>query len=324
MIDYSRLLPVLLVVVALIGGAFVVLLRWLRRFQLQRKLHSVDHEIQTLVGALRATTPGQRRREQLTFALGVSTATCVSWGFFEPDWPTVTQSRIVSPKLRAGATMRVVHLSDFHSEGQTHIEPLVVSKVEHLKPDLILFTGDAINEANGLPVFHTAMKALAKIAPTYSVRGNWETWWFADLDLIDNTGVRALDGRTESVEIRGQKLWLVGVGVDHENALEPALAQVPKGSFTVLLHHFPALAPTAAALGVDVMLAGDTHGGQARLPLLGEVVRVVRRGTWRPSGLQHEGPLWLYVNRGLGNEGRIPRFRFACRPEIGVLEFVGR
>jgi uncharacterized protein len=320
-VNFTSLMLVLIVVSAAMGTALVIQMRWFRRFQRKRKLRRLDRELGVFCEQLRMPTPAQSWRERVLFALALFPLLCVAWGFVEPNWIEVTEHRIISPKLRAKTRIRVVHLSDIHSEASAHIEPQVVARVADLKPDLILFTGDALNEEAGVPVFRKTIAALAKIAPTYAVRGNWETWWFPDLDLYGNTGAHPLDGRAEAVVIRGQTLWLVGVGVDRETQLAPAMAQVPKGSFTVLLHHFPALAPRAAELGLDVMLAGDTHGGQVRLPLLGEVVRIERHGFWRSSGMHRERSMWLYVSRGLGNEAHAPRIRFACRPEIGVLLF---
>lgn len=268
-------------------------------------------------------TTRQRFVERMTVLLGVSVSVGVSFGFVEPSWPSVSHVIIPSPKVRRDSSIRLVHLSDLHSEAEPFIEGEVIETVRQQKPDIIVFTGDAINETAGLPVLRATMTALAQIAPTYSVRGNWETWWFPSLDLVSKTSVRALDGRAESISIRGQVIWLLGVGVDHEATLRSVRASVPKDGFTILLHHFPALAPRAAALELDVMLAGDTHGGQIALPILGELVRIQRYGLWRPSGLHREGTLWLYVNRGLGNEGGVPRVRLGCRPEIAVIDLVG-
>ena len=49
------------------------------------------------------------------------------------------------------------------------------------------------------------------------------------------------------------------------------MAQVPPDEYTLLLYHYPDRADIAADHGVDVFLAGDTHGGQVRLPVLGSI-----------------------------------------------------
>ncbi|HEY5958854.1 MAG TPA: metallophosphoesterase [Polyangiaceae bacterium] len=309
---------VLLGVVTTLLAAVVVLLRWLTRYLRQRGERRLDPDLRDEILGLRATSRTQRVGECLVVAIGALSLGCVLWGFIEPRFPQVTEHHVVSNRLHPGTHIRVVQLSDLHSEATGHVESKVIQRVAALKPDLIVFTGDAINEEAGLPIFRATMTALARIAPCYAVRGNWETWWFPNLDLYGGTGVVPLDGRAKSIMVRGQELWLVGVGVDRESEFPHAMSQVKRDAFTVLLHHFPALAPRAAKLGIDLMLAGDTHGGQVKLPLFGELVRITRRNFWRSNGMHREGSMWLYVNRGIGGEGGIPLFRFACRPEIAL------
>ncbi len=86
--------------------------------------------------------------------------------------------------------------------------------------------------------------------------------------------------------------------------------------------------------GVDLALAGHTHGGQVRIPLVGALVtncdldRRRARGLsgWpgaRPDARDGEGSLWLHVSAGAGTSPFAP-VRFACRPEATILELVPR
>ena len=109
--------------------------------------------------------------------------------------------------------------------------------------------------------------------------------------------------------------------MENEPALLPALEKVPRGRFTVLVHHYPETVDMMAGWGADLVLAGDTHGGQVRLPFVGPLVRISRYGRYRDIGLHRVGKTWLYINRGIGMEGgRAPRVRFRCRPEITLIE----
>jgi predicted MPP superfamily phosphohydrolase len=114
---------------------------------------TVPEVLRDLAEQLRMTTPAQWQRERLVFALGLATMACLSWGFVEPYWVEVTEHRIASPKLRPDTRIRVVHLSDIHSDAKEQLEPKIVAIVAKLRPDLILFTGDAMNEAEGLQSF---------------------------------------------------------------------------------------------------------------------------------------------------------------------------
>jgi predicted MPP superfamily phosphohydrolase len=123
---------------------------------------------------------------------------------------------------------------------------------------------------------------------------------------------------------------LVGVACSHQQELDAtrltvALEGVPADAFTLLLYHSPDLILEAAGAGVDLYLAGHTHGGQIRLPLYGPMATASRYGKRYASGLFREKGTALYVSRGLGFEGGgMPRARFLCRPEVVTLELAGR
>ena len=57
----------------------------------------------------------------------------------------------------------------------------MIAAIAQEKPDFIVFTGDTMNEAAALPVLKRALTSLAKIAPTYVVKGNWDAWTTAKL-----------------------------------------------------------------------------------------------------------------------------------------------
>jgi len=261
--------------------------------------------------------------ERTVYALSVLGVVLFAYSFVEPYRPAVVRVTIPAPGLAAGRPIRVVHLSDLHCDPRPRAEPRLPGMVAGLEPDLIVFTGDAVNSDAGLPIFRNCMEELTRIAPVYAVIGNWEAWWFAHLDLYGGTGVRALLDETVSVEVDGRRFHIAGVSVDHEPRIPDVLARVPRESFCLFLHHFPAAAAEASEGGADVLLCGDTHGGQVWLPLLGEMVRIERHGVWMPRGLHRVGEAYVYVNRGIGMEGgSAPRVRFMTRPEVTLVELV--
>jgi predicted MPP superfamily phosphohydrolase len=242
----------------------------------------------------------------------------------EPYWPNVERVRVESAKLSSGTgPVRLVLLADTHCDPVARCEGRLPDLVRGLRPDAIVFAGDAINSEQALPVFRRLATRLAAIAPTYSVRGNWEVWWFRHLELTAGTGMVQLDGEAVPIRARGAEIWLGGVAVENDTGVRKALSRVPSGAFAVLAHHYPQAAPGAIREGADLVLSGDTHGGQVRLPLVGALVRITRGGSreYRDIGLQRVGDGWLYVSRGIGMEGgRAPRVRFLCRPEVTLVE----
>lgn len=241
------------------------------------------------------------------------------WAFIEPNYPEVTRTVITSPKLNQ--SIRLVHLSDLHSDPNPRLEEELPDLIASLEPDLVVFTGDAVNSEAGLPVFRKMLRTIASRHPTFAVKGNWEVWWFSHLDVFEGTGARELDGHAVPLSVRGQELWLAGAAVEGDHLVPSALAQVPSSAFTIFLHHYPSAWPLARSKA-DLHLAGDTHGGQIVLPLIGAPIRISRGdGRFYESGLQTIDGVTLYVNRGIGMEGgSAPRVRFGCRPEVAVIE----
>ena len=252
---------------------------------------------------------------------------CVAYGhWIEPFWPAVIHVRIPSSRLAAGSRpLRIVHISDVHSDPGPRLEERLPELIAAEKPDVIVYSGDSINEPAALPVFRRLMGGLSGIAPTFAVRGNWDAWYWHDVDLFGGTGVHELDGRAESVRFGDRRVWLAGVAVGHEGLAAAALADVPAGDLTIFLYHYPYpdVVPTDRAAAVDLLCAGHTHGGQVALPLYGAIITLSKYGKQYESGLYRAGGMWMYVNRGVGLEGGdAPRVRFWARPEITVIDIV--
>ncbi len=99
------------------------------------------------------------------------------------------------------------------------------------------------------------MTRLAGVAPTYAVRGNWDTRQWGRIDLFGGTGAVEVENRAVRVALDGGRaLWLVGLDADSGDQIESVLGRVPAGALTVLLHHYPEEMDRVAARGVDSLL----------------------------------------------------------------------
>jgi predicted MPP superfamily phosphohydrolase len=261
------------------------------------------------------------RRTVLAFAgLGLL---CFAYGYFvEPYWLSITHINISSSRLPRGSQpIRIAHISDLHSDPKPRLEKRLPGAIAAEHPDIIVFTGDSVNSPEGLPVFRECISEIAKIAPTFVVKGNWDSWYWNDLNLFQGTGVTELDGNSQRVEVRGVPIWIAGVAVGHEKSMGQALAAIPPDEFKLFLYHYPDLIKEVAEQKVDLYCAGHTHGGQVALPFYGALITFSKYGKKYEAGLYREGETWLYVNRGIGMEGgNAPRVRFWARPEVTIIE----
>ena len=262
-----------------------------------------------------------RRGAYLAAGAGVL---CFAWGLFvEPYWPEVRRVTVPSPKVPAGSRgIRIVHISDLHCDPEPRLEERLPGIIAAERPDLIVFTGDALNSPAGLPIFQRCMRELSAVAPLFCVKGNWDSAG-RGRGLFDGTGARELDGRLERVDVGGIPVQVCGMAFGREAKIPSLLREARREELTVFLHHYPDEIHAAAEAGVDLYCAGHTHGGQVALPFYGALVTLSRFGKRFEGGLYQVGGTWLNVNRGIGMEGgRAPRVRFCARPEVTVIEVV--
>ncbi|HEY8561713.1 MAG TPA: metallophosphoesterase [Pyrinomonadaceae bacterium] len=266
----------------------------------------------------------QIRFRRLFFALALFGLACFAYAYFvEPYWLDVRRVEIKSAKIPAGKRLRVVHISDLHSDPAARLEEKLPSAIAAEKPDLIVYTGDSVNSPEGLPVFRKCLTELARVAPVYVVKGNWDVWFWKNLDLFGATGARELNGAAERLEIGGVPVWLAGAFVGSENKLTETLSKIPKNEFSLFLFHYPDLIEQASAAEMDLYCAGHTHGGQVAMPFYGALVTFSKFGKKYEGGTYEVGKTRLNVNRGIGMEGgNAPRVRFCARPEITVIDIM--
>ena len=94
----------------------------------------------------------------------------------------------------------------------------------------------------------------------------------------------------------------------------------PVDGFHVVFGHGPDFA--LGAVDADLLVAGHTHGGQVRLPIIGPLLTysTIPRA-WAAGVTALSGGRTLVVSRGVGMErAHAPRLRFRCKPEIVIID----
>jgi predicted MPP superfamily phosphohydrolase len=245
---------------------------------------------------------------------------CVLWAYFvEPMRLEVTHIDLSSAKLHG--KIRVVQISDLHCESKPHLEGRVVSAINELKPDLILFTGDCINSAQGAAIFKNTLSQLHAAMGKFAITGNYDYEFLPGIDRFSGTGFTVLDSNTARLIKNGDRINITGIDFAKLSIWPRAAEKIGHEGYTIFLCHPPDIVDDLSYCNVDLYLAGHTHGGQIRLPLLGGIYPYYTVfGKCYESGLFTVGKTKLYVNRGIGMAGRFPRLRFLCPPEITVFD----
>lgn len=204
---------------------------------------------------------------------------------------------------------RLVQLTDLHIsrllDGQWARE--VVERTNALTPDLIVITGDLID---GTPAArHDDVKPLGELSAKYGVvtiLGNHEYYFNAGQwrTVFEKLGMFALINAHLRVPADGGELIVAGLAdptaLEHEESgpdATHALQGVPHEAATILLTHRPVDTTLHAQAGVDLQLAGHTHGGMIR-GFDALVVAPLNHGF--ASGHYAIGDMHLYVSNGTG------------------------
>ena len=284
----------------------------------------------------------------LGIGLGGSVYASLIYGFGNKYNYKIHRHRLTYDNLPAGFKgFKIVQLSDIHSG--SFANPAAVNKgidmVLAEKPDIILFTGDLVNNiATEMKDYETLFARLKAPMGVYSTLGNHDygdyLWWEtaelkkANLDSLKqiqaDMGWKLLMNEHVALEKGGDKIALLGVENWSSKARFPkygkmseAYAGTEKYPFKILMSHDPSHWDAEVRPhypDIDLSLAGHTHGMQWGIELPGIKWSPVNFVYKQWGGLYEEGKQKLYVNRGFGFIGYPGRF--GILPEITVIELI--
>jgi len=232
--------------------------------------------------------------------------------WLEPDWVKVRRVRLGPNDRRP--THRLVHFTDVHHKGDRTYLAGVVKKINALSPDLVLFTGDLIEETRHLT---EALELFSGIkSPLYGVPGNHDYWSKAPFEPITKVFAATGGGWLLDQQIMSQDKAFSIIGATCLDARRTSIRTEPAPR-NIFLMHYPAWVDNLTGSKFDLILAGHSHGGQVRVPFYGPLLLPYGVGRY-DMGLFHTPAGPLYVNPGIG-WFPVP-LRFNCRPEITVFE----
>jgi len=246
----------------------------------------------------------------------------------EPASLQITKEMITSYRIPASFNhFKIVQFSDTHIGFQYSFSQLekLVKTINDQKPDLIVFTGDLIDEPQTFQSSQQLIKVLQQLHAKHGkfwIYGNHDHGGYGtDMvnDIMNQAEFQLLKNSHKNIELGNEGITLVGVDdlILGSPDLKAALANSDEEKFTILLAHEPDYADIARKYFVDVQLSGHSHGGQVRLPLIGHLYTPIYAEKYVQGKYElNNKDFSLYVNRGIGTT-RLP-FRFLCKPEIHV------
>lgn len=239
----------------------------------------------------------------------------------------VNQMTLRFPNLPSALRgLKIAQVSDIHSGPymtQRQMEE-ITEAVNAFHPDLVALTGDFVaSQKEEIEPFVKGFRGLKSTFGTFACAGNHDEWVGIELFVEAMAAHKEILLRNDArvLTIGGEKLNVIGIDFARSNPhlLQRALKAADPDGFKLLLCHYPDYFSAAKAAGIDLMLAGHTHGGQISLDAVGIEFYPIDLFYKYPRGLYEEGKdgsQKLYVNLGVGFSATPIR---TVSPEIAVI-----
>jgi predicted MPP superfamily phosphohydrolase len=220
--------------------------------------------------------------------------------------------------------LRIAHLSDLHFSGRigkAYFQE-VVRLANELSPDLVAITGDLIDKEECIDWIPDTVGRLQSRYGAFFVLGNHDLWidYQRLRQTLANCGLTDVGGRWLQVSVRGEPVVVAGNELPWFSPPANLAAAPPRSAdgrpLRLALCHSPDQFRWSQAHDVDLMLAGHTHGGQIRFPVIGAVVAPSWWGVRHACGTFHAPPTVMHVSRGISAKTPL---RMNCPPELGCL-----
>lgn len=275
---------------------------------------------------------------------------------------TFTETFYSTSSMKVNNKIRVVQISDLHNCSFGKDNRTIIKRVTKLKPDLILYTGDCIDSSDkSVENVLDLCEALLDVAPSYYIYGNNEVSKYYDVLLnqealdekfgfndenrdakkllelqddletrLEDLGVCVLKNEKDTITIGNTKVDVYGVLTSNPSAFWSYAGEnfdeyiySDENNLKITAIHEPTLFKefTPDYWG-DLMLAGHTHGGMMKIPMLGPLytydggILPERNGDYVYGRYEVQGNP-LIVSSGLENK---TFFRINNQPEIVIVD----
>ena len=250
----------------------------------------------------------------------------------EPERLVLREVTLHSAKV--AQPLRILHLSDIQAGEIGPYQIRIFERIRELDPDLVLNTGDYLQVVPPA-TFDSEISKLTALYRTldppygcFGVFGDTDYIGLPTLPVGQLEPLKLLSSRHATIETAAGPVSLLGLSLYqsrhpewNRRTIERWLEESGGAPFRILMGHAPEFAANAGDYGVDLCLAGHTHGGQVRLPLIGALVIDSDVPKEWASGFREVDGSHLNVSAGAGSNryGGLPPLRFNCPTEMTLI-----
>ncbi len=217
---------------------------------------------------------------------------------------------------------KIVHFSDLHYGTTIHKKEMenIVKSINELKPDIVVFTGDLLDENvflndNQVNDLISSLNSINSTINKYIISGNHDINARYQ-EILGKINFKNLDNSNDLIYYKGNEpLLIVGLADSLKFNSKPEKAfYIPENDYyTILLTHEPDDIDKLIDYNFDLVLAGHSHNGQVRIPLIGKVYTPI--GSKKYYDAKYDlNDAELYISGGLGTS--MMPFRFLVKPSF--------
>lgn len=180
--------------------------------------------------------------------------------------------------------LKIVHFSDLHYGRAIDEEKVndIIKEINFINPDIVVFTGDLIDKDIDVTddMYDFLTKSLNDINvkyAKYAVLGNHDYYGMNKvIKVFNDSDFVYLENEYEFITSpNGEKIFISGIGnvTRHLDDVDTAMDydNNDSASYQITLVHEPDITDEIINNNVDLILAGHSHNGQLRLPLVGAI-----------------------------------------------------
>ena len=201
---------------------------------------------------------------------------------------------------------KIIHFSDLHygsSFSGNDLERLIKA-IERAKPDLIVFTGDLIEDTVSRTEERLLVEHLNKLDPsigTYAVFGDIDKE--RAIDIFEQTNITVLENSLEAIYSNSHDpIYLFGLTYSNPNFDELIEnKELVQNHVVILLTHHPDHFNQLSEVPVNLVLAGHSHNGQINLPLIDLWNRIDRDIVYSRAFTRVDETM-IYTSAGIGTK----------------------
>ena len=242
----------------------------------------------------------------------------------------VKEYKVIDKRLSSFYGMKVIHFTDLHYGMTVDEDKLsyLVEKINKIKPDIVLFTGDLIdrhttvtNEINNILIKH-----LSNINTTYGkfyVKGNHDKVNKSYDKIMSSSNFKCLDNTYEVIYSKDNRsLFITGVAVDKSlNNKTIENLNLNNYDYKIFMMHYPDEIDKILKYNFDLVVSGHSHNGQVRFPVVGKIITP-------DNAKKYYDPYYklndtnMYISGGIGNS--TINLRFFNKPSFNLYRFVDK